>query len=223
MEGGNWFFLINRKLIYAHDCSLPTVHLLLVFVGGVLDFLLHIAALEGANHPAERVNFFKIRRRPSLDFIGKSLHKIRSGKRIDCLRRSGFICDDLLRAQRDACRLLGRQRKRLIIRICMQRLRTAENRCHSLNRRTHNVVFRLLRCKRGAGGLGVEAQHPRARVLRLELLSHNSRPHAPRSPEFGDFFQKIIMSVEKEGNPGSEVVDIEPCLDRSLHVSNAVA
>src|SRR5207244_10805961 len=105
----------------------------------------------------------------------------------------------------------------------MQRLRTAENRCHGLNRCTNDIVLRLLRCKRGAGGLGVEAQHPRARILRLELLSHNSRPHAPRSTKFGDFFQKVIVSVKKEGKPGSEVVDVKPCIDRSLHVSNAIA
>src|ERR1700756_187429 len=105
----------------------------------------------------------------------------------------------------------------------MQRLRAAENRCHSLNRRTNDIVLRLLRRERGAGGLGVEAQHPRARVPRLELLSHDSRPHSPRSPELGHFFQKIIMSVEKEGKPGSEVVDVKPRIDRSLHVSNAIA
>src|SRR5947209_551016 len=115
LEDGNWLFLVNGKLIYAHNCSLPTFHLLLVFVGGVLDFLLYIAALEGTDHPAECVNLFKIRRRASFDFIGKSLHKVRASQRIDGLRRARFICDDLLGAQRDACRLLGRQRKRLII------------------------------------------------------------------------------------------------------------
>ena len=105
----------------------------------------------------------------------------------------------------------------------MQRLRAAQHGGHRLNRGADDVVLRLLRGQRGSGGLGVEAQHPRARILRLEVLAHDARPHAARGAELRDFFQKIAVRIEEERQPRSELVDVEAGLDRRFDIGHAVA
>jgi len=72
---------------------------------------------------------------------------------------AGFAGDDLLRAQRDAGRVLGRQSQRFIHRVGMQRLRAAQHSRQRLNGRADDVDFGLLRGQRRTGGLCVEAQH----------------------------------------------------------------
>ena len=105
----------------------------------------------------------------------------------------------------------------------MQRLRAAENRGHSLNRSTNDIVLRLLRGERGAGGLGMEAQHPGTRTLSPEVLAHNSGPHTPGSSKLGDLFQEIVMRVEEERNPGGELVDVKTRVNRRLYLGDAIA
>jgi len=68
----------------------------------------------------------------------------------------------------------------------MQRLRPTQHGGKSLQSCPDNIVLRLLGSKSRSGGLGVKTQHPGARVLRLEMLAHNARPHAPRRAELGD-------------------------------------
>src|SRR5207302_4742311 len=92
----------------------------------------------------------------------------------------------------------------------MQRLRATEDCRHGLNRGAYDVVLWLLRGERRTGCLGMEAQHPRARVPRFEMLAHDARPHAASSAELSDFFQKIAVRVEEKGHPGRELVDIKP-------------
>ena len=73
--------------------------------------------------------------------------------------------DDLLRAQRNRRRKLGRQGPSFIQRIRVQRLRAAEHCRERLQRRAHNVVIRLLRRERTARGLRMKAQCIRPRTL----------------------------------------------------------
>ena len=81
-----------------------------------------------------------------------------AGERIDGVGDAGLGGDDLLRAQRDPRRLLGRQRQRLVAAVAVQRLRAAEHRRQRLDRDADDVVVGLLRGQRAAGGLRVEAQ-----------------------------------------------------------------
>ena len=108
------------ETVHAHDDRFLVVDLLLVFVGGVLNFLLHVSALDRLQHPAKHFDLAQIFGGALFDFIGQGFDVIRSGQRIDRLRRTGFIRDDLLRAQRDARRLLGGQRQSFIERIGVQ-------------------------------------------------------------------------------------------------------
>ena len=57
----------------------------------------------------------------------QALDEIRAAERIDDVRDTAFVGDDLLRAQRDLHRLLGRDRERLVHAVRVQALRTAEH------------------------------------------------------------------------------------------------
>ena len=98
--------------------------------------------------------------------------------RIDGVRHAALVRDDLLRAQRDARRFLGRQRQRLVAAVAVQRLRAAEHRRQRLQRHPHDVVVRLLRGERAAGGLRVEAQLLRPRVGRRRTDRASAAPTA---------------------------------------------
>ena len=131
--------------------------------------------------------------------------------------------DDLLRPERDPRRLLGRQRQRLVAAVAVQRLRPAEHRRQRLQRDADDVVVRLLRGERAAGGLRVEAQLLRARLGRAEPIAHEPRPQPPRGAELRDLLEKIVVRVEEERQPLAEAIDVEAGVERRLHVGERVA
>ena len=134
---------------------------------------------------------------------------------------AGFGGDDLLRPQRDPRRLLGRQRQRLVAAVAVQRLRAAEHRRQRLQRDADDVVVRLLRGQRAAGGLRVEAQLLRARVGGAEPVAHDARPQPPRGAELRDLLEEVVVRVEEERQPLAELVDVEAGVERRLHVGDA--
>ena len=80
----------------------------------------------------------------------------------------------------------------------MQRLRPAKHGGHGLQRYPHNVIIRLLRRQRTPRRLGMEAQHLRPWRGRLEAIMHNASPQPTRRSEFGNFFEKMIVHIEKK-------------------------
>ncbi len=85
-----------------------------------------------------------------------------------------------------------------------------------------DVVFGLLGGEGGAGGLGVEAQHPGARVLSAKALAHDLCPHATGGAELGDLFQEIVVAVEEEGELLAKAVHVQPGVDGCLDIGDAV-
>ena len=96
---------------------------------------------------------------------------------------------------------------------------TAASAC---KRDTDDVVVRLLRGERAAGGLGVEAQLLRAWLGGAESIAHQTCPQPPRGPELGDFLEKIVVRVEEEREPLTEAIDVEPGVEGRLHVGQRV-
>ena len=82
-----------------------------------------------------------------------------AGHGIDGVGDAGFVGDDLLRAQSQQRGLLGGQRQGFVEGVGVQRLAAAQHGGQRLDGDAHDVVFRLLRGERGAGGLSVKAQH----------------------------------------------------------------
>ena len=68
----------------------------------------------------------------------------------------------------------------------------------------------------------MEAQHLRALVLGAEALFHEARPHAARRTELGDLLEDVVVRVEEEGQARRECVNVEPRIDRGLHVGETV-
>ena len=116
--------------------------------------------------------------RPLLELVRQRLDEVRAAERVRRVGRARLVREDLLRAQRDPRRALGRQRERLVERVRVQRLRAAADRRERLDRDAHDVVLRLLRGERRAAGLRVEAERVRARVRRAEPVAHDRRPTA---------------------------------------------
>ena len=89
-------------------------------------------------------------------------------------------------------------------------------------RDAHDVVVRLLRGQRAAGGLGVKAELLRARVGRAEAVAHDARPQPAGRAELRDLLEEVVVRVEEERQALAELVDVEPGVDRRLHVGDAV-
>ena len=83
-------------------------------------------------------------------------------------------------ARDDLDRVLRGERERLIHRVSVQRLRTAEYRGHRLIGHAHDVVHRLLRGERHTCRLRVKAHDPRARILGAVAFLHMPSPDATR-------------------------------------------
>ena len=114
-----------------------------------------------------------------------------------------------MRTQRQTGRLLGRERQRFVARVGVQRLRAAQYGRHRLQRRADHVDVGLLRGQGGAGGLGVETQHPGPLIFRAEPVPHQFCIQPARGSEFGDLLEEVVMRVEKERKPRRKRIDVE--------------
>ena len=104
----------------------------------------------------------------------------------------------------------------------MQRLRSAQYRRQSLDCHSRNVVPRLLRGKRDAGCLCVKAHQPSALVLRGKAVLHHAIPDLASGPVLRDLLKKIIVRVEKEAQPRTEVIHLKSTTQRPFDVFHAV-
>ncbi len=130
--------------------------------------------------------------------------------------------DDLLRSHGQACRLVARERDRLVHGVGVERLRAAHDGGQRLDGDPDQVHLRLRLGEGDARRLGVKAHEPRALALRPELLAHEPRPDAAGRAELGHFFEEVVMAVEKEADAGREGVNVQPSCERPLHVLDAV-
>ena len=158
-QRGDRPFFFGLEAIHADDDLLAGIHGLLIFVRGFLDFLLDVTGLDGAQHPAHGVNLRNVIPRTCFDFVGQFFDGVRACHRIDRIHDAGFLRDDLLGAQRKQRGLFGGEREGFVQRVGVQRLAAAEHRRKRLQSHAHQIIFRLLRGERRAGGLRVETQH----------------------------------------------------------------
>src|SRR4051794_36243041 len=206
----------------ADDPAPAGVDLGLQLEARVGDLALREVLLDRVDHAAELVDPGEVLIRLPLELVGQRLDEVRAAERVDRVRHARLVGDDLLRAQRDAHRLLGRQRERLVVGVGVQRLRPTEHAGERLDRRASDVVERLLRRQRDARGLHVRAHEPRARVARAEGVAHLARPDPPGGAQLRDLLEEVDVRVEEEAQARGEVVDVEAAVDRLLHVREPV-
>src|SRR3954451_267286 len=213
---------VGRVPVYANDDGLAGVDLLLCAIRGVLDLALDEPRFDCRQRAAEAVDLLNQTLGLTLDLIGHLLDGERSAERIDRVGNAALERDDLLRPERHARGLLGRERKRFVTAVAVQRLRSAKDGRERLHGNANDIVVGLLRGQRAAGGLGVKTELLGARVRRAEPIAHQPRPQPPRGAELGDLLEKVVVRVEEERELLAEAVHRETRIDGGLHVGDRV-
>ncbi len=103
---GNGFFFVHDEAVYPDDHRFLAINLLLVFVGRILDFLLHVAALESFDHATQGFNLPQIFVRAGFDLVGQGFDVKGTSQRVDGLWDPRLVGHDLLSAQRNPGSLL---------------------------------------------------------------------------------------------------------------------
>ncbi len=173
---------------------------------GFLDPHFGDAGLDRLGHAAERFDFLDMVPGFLGEIVGQPLDVIGAAPRIDDAGRAGFLLQHDLGVARDARRIVGRQRQRLVERIGVQRLGLALGRRHRLDHGAGDVVVDVLRGERPAGGLRMRAQHQRLVALRLELLDQ-LRPQHARGALLGDLHEVVHAGAPEERDARRELVD----------------
>ena len=108
------------------------------------------------------------------------------------------------------------------MRVGVQRLAAAEHGGQRLHGHADDVVLGLLGGERATRGLGVEAQHQRARIAGSEAVAHDAGPEPSRGAELRHLFQEVVVGVEEERELRGEGVDGQAGRERGLDVGDAV-
>ena len=119
---------------------------------------------------------------------------VRAAERVDRVHGARLVRDHLLRAQRDAHGVLGRERERLVEGVRVEALRAAEHGGQRLERGADDVYLRLLRRERDARRLRVEAHEQRARVARAVAVAQLPRPDAAGGAVLGDLLEEVEVA-----------------------------
>ena len=213
---------LDREIVHPDNNLLPGFNGLLIAERGVVNLALLIAVLNRLDGSAQRVDPLDILDRLGLQFVGQGFDKIRTGQRVNGVRSPGLVGDDLLGTQRHPHRVFGRQGQGFVFGVGMQRVGPAQGRGQGLEGHADDIIVRLLGGQRRSCGLGMSAQHPRARVFGRKALLHDFGPQPPCGPELGHFLKEIIMYIEKERQPGRKPIDIEADGLRGLNIGDAV-
>ena len=150
---------LRNIFVHPHHHPLARVNLPLVPEGGVANLPHLKALLNGRHRPPQIINAADVFQRGRLQPVGQIFHIPGAAQGIDHIRHAALVGQYLLRPQGQLRRFLGRQAQRLVPRIDMKRLRPAQHRRQRLHRAADDIVVRLLRRQRHAGGLRMKTQH----------------------------------------------------------------
>src|SRR5690606_24666801 len=70
--------------------------------------------------------------------------------------------------------------------------------------------------------LRVKTQHHRLFVLRLETIPHYLCPEAARGTKLCDLFNKVVVRIEEERKPRSEIINVEADLYGGFDITDRV-
>src|SRR5262245_18638092 len=222
LAGVDLGLLGKTVLVHADDDVLATVDTRLPARCRLLDAQLRHAGLDGLGHAPRALHVFDDAERLGRQRVRQRLHEVRAAPRVDHLRDAGLELQDQLRVAGHAGGRVGRQRDRLVERVGVQALRTAEDGGHPLDGGADDVVERILLREAGARGLAVRAEHQRLDLLGREVLPHERGPEQARRPQLRHLHVEAHADGEEERQPAREGVDVEPLGERRTHVLEAV-
>ncbi len=126
-------------------------------------------------------------------------------------------------AQSDAGRVFGRQRQRLIVRRRCAGICVPPSTAARAWIATRAILFFGCWAVSDTPAVCVWKRiHVERRCLRAKSLGHQPIPDLARGAELGDLLKEVVMGIEEEAQPGSEIVDAQPAAQRPLHVLHAV-
>ena len=104
----------------------------------------------------------------------------------------------------------------------MQALRASQHCGQGLDCHPRDIVLGLLRGQRDACRLRMKPQSMGANVPGAKALRHQPVPDLAGCAEFPDLFKKIVVGIEEEAQPRSEIIDAQAPPKRPLHVLHPV-
>ena len=140
---------------------------------------------------------------------------------IDRVRHAGFISDDLLRTQRDAHRVFGRQRQGLVVAVGVQPLRPPSTAASAWIATRAMLFFgccAVSETPRSAYG----SARPVRCVFRAETVLHQPDTRSCGQRVLPDLLEEIVVRVEEEAEARPELVDFQAAAASPLHVLDAI-
>ena len=179
--------------------------------------------MNSSNHAAHVINFLDVLVRVLLHLIGQCFYVPTATQRIDGAMHTGFMRQDLLRAQRHANGSLGGETKRLIHTVRVQTLAPAKHAGHRLEGNAHNIVERLLLREAATRCLHMRTHQHAAFVLCAKTIAHGVRPNAARGTKFAYFLEEFVVTVKEETQARCERIDRHATLDARFCIFHSVA
>src|SRR6266571_5387924 len=136
--------LVDDEIVDTDDRALLVLDLPLVAVRRVCDLLLEESLPDGGDHATEVLDPLEGAIGLLLEFVRERLEEVRAAERVHRVRRAALVGKDLLGPQGDPRGLLVRDLIRLVVRVRVEGLRSAEDRRKRLDRRPDDVDLRLL-------------------------------------------------------------------------------
>ena len=171
----------------------------------------------GTLDPLEQIH------RVPFDPIGRLLDRVGAAERIDGVRDAALRGDDLLRPERDRAPIPpsgapAPRRARCSAATAFRPARppapaARRGRCCCRAAARSSVLPAVCVWKRSCCARGSVAPN-RSRMM--------TRPQPPRRAELGDLLEKVVVRVEEERQPLAEPVDVEPGVERRLHVGERI-
>src|SRR5262249_21924706 len=222
LEDRDCSFAIAGEPVDTHNCLIAGFDGPLVFIRSTLDLTLYVPCLNRSQHSAHLVDLADVIGRDPFYLVRQLFDRVRAAERVCRAGDARFVCDHLLGSQRNAGGMFGGQSQRLVHRIGMQRLGSAQYRGQRLDGSPNDVDFRLLSGQCRAAGLGMKSQSHGARISCAEAVPHYAGPHPPCCAELCDFLEKLIVRIEEKGKARSKVIYVEPAVPRGLNIGYGI-
>ena len=217
IENVDRVFLVLSILVDPDDHLVPPVDHRLSGRRRLFDPQLGHARLNSLGHATHGLDLFDQRPGFLSQIMCQALDIIRPRQRIDHLGDARFLLQDKLRVPGDAGAEIRGKGNRLIKRIRVQRLRTAQNRTHRFVGGAHDVVVGILFLKTDTRCLAMGAQHLGFLFLCAEFC-HDPMPEQARGAQLGRLHKEIHTDGEEEREARRKTVHIHSRRNRRAHI-----